>query len=81
MVEKPYVFALILLRKSEHLASYDHLAGILQLKEETEVEFPTLYPEDVIVIFTTSGSTGKSKMVPKTHLQVTNLNVNTTQKY
>jgi acyl-CoA synthetase (AMP-forming)/AMP-acid ligase II len=81
MVKKPYVSTLILLRESEHLASYDHLAGILQLNEETEVEFPTLYPEDEIVIFTTFGSTGKPKMVPKTHLHVTNLNVNTTQKY
>ncbi|XP_048742859.2 medium-chain acyl-CoA ligase ACSF2, mitochondrial-like [Ostrea edulis] len=59
------------LRKSKHLTSYDDMPGILQLNE-TDVEFPTLYPEDDIVVFTTSGSTGKPKMIPKTHFQATN---------
>ncbi|XP_048742758.2 medium-chain acyl-CoA ligase ACSF2, mitochondrial-like [Ostrea edulis] len=62
---------LVLLRKSEHLTSYGDLPGILQLNE-SDVEFPTLYPEDEIAIFTTSGSTGKPKMIPKTHFHATN---------
>ncbi|XP_056001798.1 medium-chain acyl-CoA ligase ACSF2, mitochondrial-like [Ostrea edulis] len=62
---------LAFLRKSEHLTSYDYLQGILQLNE-TNVEFPTLYPEDELVIFPTSGSTGKPKLIPKTHFQAIN---------
>jgi acyl-CoA synthetase (AMP-forming)/AMP-acid ligase II len=63
---------LIFLRKSEALIKNDYVAGILQLKEEIHIEFPTLYPEDDFVIFTTSGSTGKPKMVPITHFQAVN---------
>ncbi|XP_048742605.1 long-chain-fatty-acid--CoA ligase-like [Ostrea edulis] len=66
--------ALVFLRKSEHLTSYDDLPGILQLNE-SDVQFPTLYPEDEIVIFTTSGSTGKPKMIPKTHFYAANNSV------
>ncbi|XP_048741479.2 medium-chain acyl-CoA ligase ACSF2, mitochondrial-like [Ostrea edulis] len=64
--------ALVFLRKSKNLASFDDLPGVLQLEEEVEVELPTLYPEDEIVIFTTSGSTGKPKMIPKTHFHAIN---------
>ncbi|XP_061179445.1 medium-chain acyl-CoA ligase ACSF2, mitochondrial-like [Saccostrea echinata] len=63
---------LVFLRKSEHLASYEDLPGVLQMKEE-QVEFPSLFPEDEIMIFTTSGSTGKPKMVSHTHFDVNNV--------
>ncbi|XP_048751267.2 medium-chain acyl-CoA ligase ACSF2, mitochondrial-like [Ostrea edulis] len=66
------VFTLVFLRKSENLASYDNLPRILQLGEELEFELPTLYPEDEIVFFTTSGTTGKPKLVPKTHFHAIN---------
>ncbi|XP_048740748.2 medium-chain acyl-CoA ligase ACSF2, mitochondrial-like [Ostrea edulis] len=75
LVENMNVSALVFLRKSGHLTSYDDLPEVLHLEEETEVSFPTLYPEDEIVLFTTSGSTGKPKMIPKTHFHATNNNM------
>jgi long-subunit acyl-CoA synthetase (AMP-forming) len=62
---------LVFLRKNDQLSSYGNLQEILQLNE-SDVEFPTLYPEDDVVIFTTSGSTGKPKMVPAAHVHATN---------
>lgn len=44
------------------------------------VEFPTLFPEDEIVVFMTSGSTGKPKLVPKPHFQAINNRVISTWK-
>ncbi|XP_048740718.2 2,3-dihydroxybenzoate-AMP ligase-like [Ostrea edulis] len=72
IVKDSNISSLMFLRKSKHLTSYDDVAGVLQSKDENEVEFPKLYPEDVIVIFTTSGSTGNPKLIPKTHFHTTN---------
>jgi acyl-CoA synthetase (AMP-forming)/AMP-acid ligase II len=69
--EKSNDLTVVLLRENNHLTAYDDLPGILQL-DETDVEFPILYPEDDIAIFTTSGSTGKPKMVPTVHFHASN---------
>ncbi|XP_048739632.2 putative acyl--CoA ligase YdaB [Ostrea edulis] len=63
---------LVFLRRNELLISYENLPGVLKMKEAA-VEFPPLNPEDEIIIFNTSRSTGKPKLVPHTHSILNNV--------
>ncbi|XP_060074273.1 putative acyl--CoA ligase YdaB [Ylistrum balloti] len=58
----------ILLRKADlHDFKTAESLETIQLQNLSEVELPSIYPEDNAIIFTTSGSTGKPKMVFHSH--------------
>ena len=61
----------VFLRKMEEISSFVDLNSIMT-QTFTE-KFPPLYPEDPILVFTTSGTTGKPKMVAHSHFDAMNI--------
>ena len=63
----------VLLREGKkEFDRYDDLPSILS-KDHSDVELPKLSPEDDIIVFKTSGSTGEPNMVAHTHFGVLNV--------
>ena len=59
----------VFLRDMEGMQSYPSLSKVLDL-DSLEIDLPILYPEDEIVVFTTSGTTGNPKMVAHSHFEL-----------
>ncbi|KAK3098933.1 hypothetical protein FSP39_024419 [Pinctada imbricata] len=60
----------VFLRKMEEISSFVDLNTIVS--QNFEETFPVLYPEDPILVFTTSGTTGKPKLVEHSHFEALN---------
>ena len=66
----------VLMRKVEGLSFLD-FDSILE--KHCSEDFPVLFPEDTCVVFTTSGTTGKPKMVPHSHFDALNVTLGETR--
>ena len=62
----------LLRERKKGFDSYNDLPSILS-KDNSDVELPKLSPEDDIIVFKTSGSTGEPNMVAHTHFGVLNV--------
>ena len=66
--------AFVFLRDMIGMESHHTLKKVLEMGD-IDHDLPTLQPEDNIIVFTTSGSTGKSKMVAHSHFSILNLEI------
>ena len=64
----------VFLRDMIGMESHHTLKKVLDMGD-IDFDLPTLQPEDNIIVFTTSGSTGKSKMVAHSHFSAMNLEI------
>ena len=66
----------VLMRKKEGLSCLDFDSILVKHCSE---DLPVLFPEDVCVVFTTSGTRGKPKMAPHSHFDALNVTLGDTR--